>query len=156
MTLTQCHCCVMIPAFDENELLPPGIHWASWDEFFDRFAVSGWRRRLAAGIGAAVENLKSAGCLTVYVNGSFVTNKEVPNDFDACWEEAGVDPAVLDPVLLTFDPGRVTQKAKYLGELFPASAIASGDGFSFLEFFQTDKETGRRKGIIGIDLGDLR
>ena len=103
-----------------------------------------------------MENLKSAGCLTVYVNGSFVTNKEVPNDFDACWEEAGVDPAVLDPVLLTFDPGRVTQKAKYLGELFPVSAIASGDGFSFLEFFQTDKETGRRKGIIGMDLGDSR
>ena len=55
----------MIPAFDENGLLPPGIHWASWDEFLDRFAISGWRRRLATGIGAAVENLKSAGCLTV-------------------------------------------------------------------------------------------
>ena len=67
-----------------------------------------------------------------------------------------MDPTVLDPVLLTFDPGRVTQKAKYMGELFPASAIASGDGFSFLEFFQADKETGGRKGIIAIDLGDLR
>ena len=47
-----------------------------------------------------------------------------------------MDPTILDPVLLTFDPGRATQKAKYLGELFTASAIASGDGFSFLEFFQ--------------------
>ena len=102
-----------------------------------------------------MDNLKSAGCQTVYIDGSFVTGKEVPNDFDACWEEAGVDPTVLDPVLLTFDPGRLTQKAKYLGELFPASAIADGDGFSFLEFFQTDKETGRPKGIIAIELGDL-
>ena len=67
-----------------------------------------------------------------------------------------MDPTILDPVLLTFDPGRVTQKAKYLGELFPAFAIASGDGFSFLEFFQTDKGTGRPKGIIAIGLGDLR
>ena len=108
------------------------------------------------GLSAAVENLKSAGCQFVYVNGSLVTNKAVPNDFDVCWEEAGVDPTILDPVLLTFDPGRVTQKAKYLGELFPASAIADGDGFSFLEFFQTDKDTGRPKGIIAIDLGDLR
>ena len=146
----------MISSFDENGLLPLGVHWATWDEFIQRFGTSIWRRRLAAGIRAAIENLKSAGCLTVYLNGSFVTNKEVPNDFDACWVEAGVDPTVLDPVLLTFDPGRVTQKAKYLGELFPASAIASGDGFSFLEFFQTDKETGGRKGIITIDLGDLR
>lgn len=146
----------MIPEFDESGLLPPGIHWASWGEFSDRFAITGWRQRLAEGIRAAIENLKDAGCLTVYINGSFVTAKEVPNDFDACWEEAGVDPTVLDPVLLTFDPGRVTQKAKYLGELFPASAIASEDGFSFLEFFQMDKETGGRKGIIAIDLGDLR
>ena len=111
---------------------------------------------MAAGIKDAAENLKNAGCQTLYINGSFVTNKEVPNDFDACWEEAGVDPVVLDPVLLTFDPGRATQKAKYSGELFPSSAMASRDGFSFLEFFQTDKETGRRKGIIAIDLGGLR
>ena len=146
----------MIPEFDENGLLPLGVHWASWDEFLDRFVISAWRRRLVAGIEAAVEDLRSAGCLTVYVNGSFVTNRDVPHDFDAFWEEAGVDPTVLDPVLLTFDPGRVTQKAKYLGELFPASAIASGDGFSFLEFFQTDKETGGPKGIVAIDLRDLR
>ena len=114
------------------------------------------RLRLAAGIRAAIENLKSAGCQTVFVNGSFVTAKEVPNDFDACWEEAGVAPTFLDPVLLTFDLGGVTQKAKYLGELFPASSIADGDGFSFPEFFQTDKDTGGTKGIVAIDLGDLR
>ena len=146
----------MIPPFDESGLLPPGVHWASWDEFIDRFGTSSWRRGLAAGIRAAIDNLREAGCPTVYINGSFVTAKEIPNDFDACWEEGGVDPTIVDPVLLTFDPGRVTQKAKYLGELFPSSAIASGDGFSFLEFFQTDKETGCRKGIIAIDLGDLR
>ena len=146
----------MIPSFDENGLLPPGIHWASWDEFLERFGTSSWRLRLAAGVKAAIENLKSAGCQTVYVDGSFVTAKEVPNDFDACWEEVGVDPLALDPVLLTFDPGRTTQKAKYLGELFPASIIASEDRFSFLGFFQTDKDTGGPKGIVAIDLGGLR
>ena len=79
----------------------------------------------------------------------------MPNDYDACWEEAGVEPAVLDPVLLTFDAGRATQKAKYMGKLFPASIIAGTGGLSFLEFFQTDKDTGRHKGIIAIDLGGL-
>ena len=108
-----------------------------------------------AGLRAALDNLKAAGCRTVYVDGSFVTSKEVPNDFDACWEEAGVEPAVLDPVLLTFDPGRATQKSKYMGELFPASIPADPEGLSFLEFFQTDKESGRPKGIVAIDLGDL-
>jgi len=145
----------MIPAFDENGLLPPGIHWVSWEGAAGRFGCTAWRCLLMAGLRAAMENLKDAGCRTVYVDGSFVTAKEVPNDFDACWEEAGVNPFILDPALLTFDPGRITQKAKYLGELFPASAIANADGFSFLEFFQTDRETGRRKGIIAIDLGGL-
>ena len=60
-------------------------------------------------------SLKDAGCKTVYVDGSFVTGKERPGDFDACWEEEGVDPTILDPVLLTFDAGRATQKAKYMG-----------------------------------------
>ena len=146
----------MIPPFGENGLLPPGIHWVSWEEAADRFGSTAWRQQLMAGLRTALENLKGAGCQTVYVDGSLVTAKEVPNDFDACWEEAGVDPIFLDPVLLTFDPDRATQKAKYLGELFPASAVADADGFSFLEFFQIDKETGARKGIIAMDLGELR
>ena len=107
------------------------------------------------GLRAALKNLRDAGCWTAYLNGSFVTSKTHPNDYDACWDEAGVDPMALDPVLLTFDAGRAAQKAKYLGELFPATIIADVDGLSFLEFFQTDKETGRPKGIVAIDLGGL-
>ena len=101
----------------------------------------------------AIDNLKRAGCRTVYIDGSFVTSKEVPNDFDACWEEAGVKPELLEPVLLQFDAGRAAQKARYLGELFPASLGATVEGISFLEFFQTDRETGGSKGIVAVDLG---
>ena len=85
-----------------------------------------------------------------------MTSKDLPNDYDACWEEVGVDPEILDAVLLTFDPGRATQKAKYLGESFPASAPADPDGLSFLEFVQTDRETGAAKGIVAIDLRSLK
>ena len=145
----------MVPSFTEGGLLPPGIHWATWDEIAERFGNNPWRQRLVAGLRSAVENLRDAGCRTLYVNGSFVTNKDAPGDFDACWDEEGVDPDALDPVLLTFDPGRATQKAKYLGELFPATALADGDGMSFLDFFQTDKDSGEPKGIIAIDLGGL-
>ncbi len=101
-------------------------------------------------------DLKTAGCAVVYIDGSFVTSKELPNDFDACWEESGVDPHSLDPALLTFDPGRATQKARYLGELFPAAIAAEPDGLSFFQFFQVDKETGRGKGIVAISLGGLQ
>lgn len=145
----------MIPQFNSAGFLPPGVHWADWEELEARFGNNPWRRRLMEGFRAATENLKDAGCRTVYLNGSFVTSKTYPNDYDACWEESGVDPTALDSVLLTFDEGRAAQKAKYLGELFPASIIADSEGLSFLEFFQTDKETGRFKGIIAIDLGGL-
>lgn len=87
-----------------------------------------------------------------YIDGSFVTAKVVPADYDACWEITNVDPTRLDPVLLTFDPGRAIQKAKYFGELFPASATEAGSGRTFLDFQQIDKETGDAKGIVALDL----
>ena len=102
-----------------------------------------------------MENLQRAACLTAYVDGNFVSSKPEPGDFDACWEEAGVDLDRLDPVLLTFDAGRAAQKAKYGGEFFPASAGAGLGAGVFLDFFQTDKETGARKGIVALDPGGL-
>ncbi len=103
------------------------------------------------GLGSALDNLKLAGCRMAYVDGSFVTSKEYPNDFDGCWEETGVDPLALDPVLLDFDNDRAAQRIKYYGEFLPASVVEASSGLSFLEFFQT-AETGERKGIVAIDL----
>ena len=142
----------MIPPFDDSGNLPPGVHEATWDEFADRFGITPQRRALLAGLYSALQVLQSAGCRAVYIDGSFVTNKLVPNDFDACWDIEGVDPDQLDPVLLTFDDRRAAQKAKYLGELFPAQLTEGGSGGSFLEFFQVDKETGNPKGIVALDL----
>ena len=145
----------MIPHTSEDGLLSPGIQSASLNDFAGSFGHTDHRRKLLDGLGAAMMNLKNAGCQTTYVNGSFAIGKEVPGDFGDCWEEAGIDPTILDPVLLTFENGRAAQKAKYQGELFPESVIANAEGFSFLEFFQMDKETGRRKGIVALDLGEL-
>ena len=153
--LTQCYCCVMIPGFEADGNLPPGVHWATWEELCDRFGTTTWRLKLLAGLRAALENLRSAGCTTAYVDGSFVSSKTVPRDFDACWELTGVDPNKLDLVLQTFAGGRAAQKAKYGGELFPAAALAVNGGGTFLDFFQTDKDTGARKGIVALDLGGL-
>lgn len=98
---------------------------------------------------------RAAGCRRSYIDGSFVTAKEAPGDFDGCWEVAGVDPDLLDPVLLNFANRRAAQKAKYGGELFPAEGSADPFGTRFLDFFQRDKDTADPKGIVGIDLGGL-
>ncbi len=145
----------MLPPLNKDGYLPPGVHWATWDEICDRFGDNPYRDRLLVGLRAALVNLKTAGCTTVYVDGSFVTGKEIPGDFDGCWERAGVDPEALDPVLLDFSNGRAAQKAKYLGELFPTSSGGGSTGQTFLEFFQSDQD-GNPKGIIALDLGRLQ
>jgi hypothetical protein len=152
---TQRYRCVVIPDLDSNGLLPPGIHQATWKEFVERFGRTAHRIRLLTGLRAALEALRSAGCEAVYLNGSFVTAKEVPGDFDGCWDMTNVDPTKLDPVMLTFDRGRAAQKAKYLGELFPASMMELGSSRTFLDFQQIDKDTGNTKGIVALDLRRL-
>ena len=110
---------------------------------------------LLEGLKSALENLKNAGCHAAYIDGSFITAKLYPRDFDACWYEDGVDPTALDPILLRFEVGMVAQKEKYLGELYPARSIADSDGRTFLEFFQIESDTETPKGIVAIDLEKL-
>jgi len=145
----------VIPAFDAGGNLPPGIHPASWDEIVTRYATNTRRRELADGLLDALRSLKGAGCRMAYLDGSFVTAKELPADFDACWEIVGVDAGRLDRELLDFSNRRAAQKARYSGELFPAETAADLAGTTFLDYFQRDRDTGQPKGIIAIDLGAL-
>jgi hypothetical protein len=145
----------VIPDLDGNGNLPPGIHETTWDEFATRYGTSARRQDLLAGLRSALESLRDAGCRRAYVNGSFVTNKPEPGDFDACWETDGVDPDLLDPVLLDFADARRHQKEEYGGELFPADVAADAWGTRFLDFFQQDRNTGAPKGIVALDLTEL-
>ncbi|MDJ1173176.1 hypothetical protein PMG25_03630 [Roseofilum sp. BLCC_M114] len=105
------------------------------------------------GLELAMGELKAAGCRTIYINGSFVTNEPQPGDFDACYdlETLNIDDLRANaPQLLNFYD-RNAQKAKYKGELFPCSQPVGNYGNSSLDFFQQDRQ-GNAKGIIAIDL----
>lgn len=102
----------MILRFDLDGTLPSGIHWATWSEIEARFGTSPHRRRLLGGLLRAASALKDAGCRAIYLDGSFVTDKEIPNDFDGCWDALGVDGNRLDPILLDFSGERAAQKSK--------------------------------------------
>jgi hypothetical protein len=144
----------MIPEFDEHGNLPPGIHHATWNEIVTRYATSVRRRDLLDGFLDALRSLKDAGCATAYLDGSFVTSKEHPGDFDACWKSSDVILNHLDPELLTFSDGRAAQKARYGGELYPSEWPATADGTTYLDFFQRDRLK-QQKGIIAIHLTGL-
>ena len=110
----------MIPEWLENGDLPPGVHFSQWAEVEDRLAFNPLRRRLFAGFREACDLLRRAGCRLVYLDGSFVTTKPLPGDFDACWDIQHVDEDALDPVFWDFSQGRAAQKRRFLGEFFPA------------------------------------
>jgi len=143
-----------IATFQANGDLPVGIHLATWQEVQETFAFNPRRQELLSGLKRACESLKQAGCPRIYIGGSFVTNKEFPGDFDVCWADETVDLERLeeiDPVLLDLTNKRAAQKAKYGGELFPASVTEGGSKKKFLDFFQTTRN-GEPKGIIAVDL----
>jgi hypothetical protein len=148
----------MIPPFrPATGNLPPGQHEATWDEIVTRFGYTAYRRSLLAGLKRALDDLRDVGCRRVYLNGSFITAKAIPGDFDACWEMDGVDLPRLArqvPVLFDLRRGRRAQKAEYGGELIPLDESAP-PGTSILDVFQQDKGTGAPKGIVVITLGDM-
>ena len=129
--------------------MPQGIYPAPWAEIEKRFGHNRHRITLLAGCRKALAILGRAGCRTVFLNGSFVSTKPLPADYDAAWETRGVNFGLLDAVLLDFSLGRAAMKAKFGGELFPAHAMAS-PGVPYLEFFQKDRN-GTPKGIIQIN-----
>lgn len=142
----------MAPHFDRTGRLPPGVHWVAWKELVSVLGFNAKRLRLLDGLKRALVALKAAGCRSIYVDGSFVTTKPEPGDFDAGWAVEGVDANKLDPVFLDFSNARAAQKARFQGEFFPAELPEGVSGKTFLEFFQTDKESGDPKGILALDL----
>lgn len=121
------------------------------DQLHARFATTPHRRTLFAGFERVTATLTRAGCRAVYLDGSFITDKPHPEDFDGCWELAGVDPSLLDPVLLRFENTRAAQKRIFHGEMFIAE-FPGAAGITFLEFFQVEKYSGRPKGILRVRL----
>lgn len=152
---TQYYNCVMIPDLVEIEgspwpVLPPGVHDTTIDAVCVYYATTPWRTQLFYGLKRGLDHLFSCGCPQAYLDGSYVTQKPAPNDYEVCWDMRFVNYDALDPVLLDFSNGRKAQKEKYFGEYFPAAIVENGSGKPFLEFFQQDKYTKTPKGIIRI------
>lgn len=144
----------MIPEFRRDGQLPSGLHPADWPEFQRRFGQTPRRQTLLTGLFQAGRLLKLAGCRTLYIDGSFVTAKLEPGDFDACWDVSGVDLAILAPIFLDFSSDRAAQKAQFGGELFPAQLPEGSTGQQWLDFFQRDRN-GRSKGVLVLSLQDI-
>ena len=136
----------MIPPYNEIGYLPPGIHAVTLFEIERRYAYTLIRKQLFWGFKRAARALKQAGCRTIYLDGSYITNKLNPGDYDVVWEPEGVD-NTIDPILR--DGTKAQIKRKYFGDI-----ICRMLQVDHLELFQTDR-AGKRKGIIKVALRQL-
>lgn len=145
----------MIPAFNEKGFLPPGIHDATWEQFVERYAITEHRTSLIKQMKTLIVHLKEVGSRSLFVDGSFVTNKERPNDYDACWDVHGVKIEVVDPILLDLSPnGKQQIEDKYGGDIRPDLFSPIETEGTYLEFFQEDRD-GDPKGIVRLSLREI-
>ena len=130
-------------------------HWhqTSLKEVESVFGSSNDRRKLLMRrLHEAARNFELSGVRTIWVNGSFVTDKEQPNDIDGCWEYTqSVNAETLDTVFL--QPSRKAMKEKYGLDFFIANIIEAESGLPFPKFFQVNRN-GEAKGILVVKLGE--
>ena len=142
----------MIPRFNDEGDLPPGVHQATLEEVLARFGCASLGRRVVGSRLQKIHHLASetghlARCV---VFGSFVTDKNEPNDVDLI--------LVMDD---SFDVGFVTGEAALLFDHqvadshFGASVFwvrrlaAFGGEQAMIEFWQRRRD-GRLRGIVEI------
>ena len=100
-------------------ILPPGEHFATLQEVEELLAFNSHRLNLFNGLVSAASLLAQSGCKYLYLDGSYVTEKDMPNDFDACWSLEEVNLESLDPIIWDIENGTTAQKKRFGGELYP-------------------------------------
>lgn len=143
--------------------MPPGIFETDFGELKEKMGWSRRRLALLEGLSSALELMADSGVRRVYVDGSFVTDKDRPNDIDGCYDlqerkegQEGANDEELEAMAPIFPPSpanRVKAKETYGVDFFPAAATELGSGQPFLRFFQKDRQ-GRERGVLVLEISD--
>lgn len=146
-----------IPSFDpETGALPPGDHLATLEEVNRAFGWTFRRRELLRELGHVIEFLRDKGVLRIWIDGSFVTDKDRPNDVDVLYEA----PPDVDARTWGIHSPRRRRDLKELTRIdlwkAPAPQPVSdrpGKTQSLHDFWSTDRE-GRETGFILLEVRD--
>ena len=139
----------IIPEFDTNGNLPPGLHRTTLENIKSKLTWSIKRKKLFDGLEEAVKNLRSAGVSQIYLDGSFITTEDEPNDIDGCWvPNSRVNADVLDAVFLDMTNSKAKMKDKY-GVDFGIAGVSKGRVSTqpLEECFQLSRD-GNPKGVL--------
>lgn len=180
-----------LPDFDSSGLLPPNDYEMTLEELADSMLVEGpeegypswdrdWRARLVENLGIMVGQLWEAGISEIFVNGSFVEDKDHPGDIDGYFECEVLEVATgrlqgklneLDPYKVwTWDPRsrrpykhepkwQLPMWHRYRVELYPhypdlpqPSGIKDefGNDLHFPAAFRKSRQQHKPKGIVKV------
>lgn len=177
-----------LPAFDADGMLPPGDYELTLDELRASSLVTGtgvasstwdqqWRSLLVENLAVLVGQLRQIGVSEIFADGSFVEDKDHPNDIDGYFVcelrrlasgELQRDLNLLDPhKVWTWDPRERTPFRgypkkqlpmwhQYRVELYPhygqPSGIRdrSGNELEFPSAFRMSRRDGKPRGIVKI------
>lgn len=145
-----------IPPFEADGLLPPGEYEVSFDELRQSILVVGqssatrsptwdteWRTKLVDNLEILTRQLWQVGVTEVFADGSFVEDKDHPNDIDGYFV-SGFDQLrsgqltrelnLLDPYKVwTWDPA---SRRPYRGYLKRHFRCGTSIGLSFIHMFR--------------------
>lgn len=141
--------------YNDHGNLEDGIYDMTIDEVREKFCFTEIRKWLFEGLLIAIEHLRKVGCTTIYLDGSFVTKKRNPTDYDMCWDDTGfnlINVKKICPELL--DPGWKNKKMleRYRGEVIPMNNTNPVTGINYFSLFTKDKENATTKGIIRVKI----
>jgi len=87
---------VTILQYDENGCLLPGEHEMTWREFERMFAYNEARGKLLSQLMDFIEEYCRGCCFSAIIGGSYVTNKEQPNDIDVAFNFGRENPSLYE------------------------------------------------------------
>lgn len=141
--------------FNTYGYLPEGIHTITWEDFENEFGFSPRRQMLMKGLYEVIQILKQCGCEAIFIDGSMVTDKLEPDDWDACFkgdEEAFHRLYAIDENLVLDDYAKETVRKQNIKVNSILLMPRPKETYVILIFFQRVKGCKRKKGIIKIKL----
>lgn len=126
----------MIPPFDTNGLLPPGIHVCNWQEIEAFYCWNDMRRTIFAGLQCFLsERWAPLGLpCPILVDGSFVRSKILPEDIDIVLDLSAVTDMTAIASALVFRLQHEAIKLAYHCDVWVKHPLIPNDLSQFFQY----------------------
>lgn len=142
-------------SFNNDGLLPEGVHEIDLDDFKELLGFNYKRRDMIdQGLIPFLKELKPFNVQKVYIDGSFVTQKENPDDIDGYAVTESTRP-LFEFIACNGDRWR----EKYRVDFYPVLSDISGDCSEdyWQQFFSnTSSDVSKKKGFIALKISERR